>query len=196
LTAPFRARKKLFLPRTFQGKLARRIAAYWVLYHLAMWHSMFFVDYVTSQAIFSISNPRVSFGRHYLLFARQNWTLAMWAVVIGPIVVWQCIVYSHRIVGPLVRLERTLLRMAEGESVPPLKFRDGDFAVGLEQAFNAYLTSLPATNPSATPAANPPLEARAEDESAEIETLELLNKMHAELSASLQPASCELTQCH
>lgn len=184
MTAPFRSRKKLFLRGTFQGKLARRVAAGWVLYHLAMWHCLFFLDYVTSQAIFNVASSPVSFGRQYLMFARQNWTLAMWAVVLGPIFVWQCIVYSHRIVGPLVRMQGALTRMTKGEAVSPIKFRDGDFAVELEQAFNAYLTSLSTTKISPKPAASPQLGTLAEQGSPEFEALELLSQMRTELSAS------------
>lgn len=186
MTASFSSRKKLFLPGTFQGKLARRVAAYWVMYHLAMWHSMFFLDYITSQAIYAVGSPPLSFSKQYLLFARQNWTLAMWAIVIGPVFAWQFIVYSHRIVGPLVRLERTLLRMAKGESVPPLKFRDGDFAVDLEKAFNAYLMSLSPAHSSPTPATDPQLKTATSDDSYEAEALNLLRQMHREMSTTLQ----------
>jgi hypothetical protein len=150
-------RKRIYLPGTFQGKFARRLALYWILYHVAMWHCLFLLDYITSQPMLATAGPPKSLSALYLSFARQNWTLVMWAIAIGPVVVWQFIQLSHRVAGPMVRLERTLLRMAEGETVRELKFREGDLASSLESAFNAYLASLEARKPSAARAADSPI---------------------------------------
>ena len=142
MTSTQPVRKRVFLPGTFQKKLARKLAAFWILYHLAMFHSLFFMDFVVSQAIFAPPGQTVSFAQHYLTFARQNWALVLWAVAIGPVFVWQFIRFSHHVAGPLVRLEKTLVQMAAGEPVRELKFREGDLTSGLEKAFNAYLASL------------------------------------------------------
>lgn len=187
MTSTYPGRKTIYLPGSFQGRFACRLALYWTFYHVAMWHSMFFMDYVTSQAVFATPGPPISFGKHYLLFARQNWTLVMWAFVIGPVFIWKFIHLSHRVAGPLLRLERTLLRMAEGEPVQELKFREGDLASGLEKAFNAYLSSLPVPRAPVVLAVEPPIPFSPLAESREAEALDLLRHLHDDISTNLQP---------
>ena len=46
---------------------------------------------------------------------------------------------SHRFVGPLVRLENELRRLADGESVRPIQFRAGDQWHSLADQFNRVL---------------------------------------------------------
>jgi hypothetical protein len=57
---------------------------------------------------------------------------------------------THRVIGPLKRLEGVLNRMADGEVVREVKFRDGDLIESFEKAFNRYLASLPAVGANPT----------------------------------------------
>ncbi len=44
-----------------------------------------------------------------------------------PIVVYDAIRYSHRFAGPVMRIRQTVSRLADGENVPPIVLRKGDF---------------------------------------------------------------------
>ena len=74
-----------------------------------------------------------------------EWLASLWAsysaailasLVLLPLIVWDMIRFSHRVVGPLIRLEREMQRLAEGESVRPLRFRENDYWHGLAKRFN------------------------------------------------------------
>ncbi len=135
-------RGKIFLKGTLQGRLVKRMAAYWALYHVVLWHGMFFLSYLEYRAALVEGEPETPFIDLYATFAWKYRSLALCAVAACPIILWDLVRMTHRVVGPLVRLEGTLVRMAHGETVRQLKFRDGDYVDGLEAAFNLYLASL------------------------------------------------------
>jgi hypothetical protein len=66
---------------------------------------------------------------------------------------WEIVRLTHRVIGPLKRLEGVLNRMADGEAIREVKFRDGVLIESFEKAFNRYLASLPAADANATTAA-------------------------------------------
>jgi methyl-accepting chemotaxis protein len=50
--------------------------------------------------------------------------------------------YSHRIAGPLYRLDSKMRRIAEGEAPSPVSFRRKDQFLQLADSFNAMLARL------------------------------------------------------
>lgn len=145
-------RNKIYLGGMLQGRLASRLAVYWMLYHVVLWHAMFFLSYLEYHRALAAGQRAIPFTELYGAFAWQHRTLVVCAVAVGPMILWDIIRMTHRVAGPLVRLENTLLRMARGETVRELNFRKGDWVVGLERAFNLYLKSLAAGKPA--PAVN------------------------------------------
>jgi nitrogen fixation/metabolism regulation signal transduction histidine kinase len=59
-----------------------------------------------------------------------------------PVLAWDTIRMSHRLVGPLVRFRKTMEAIADGEPVRPIKLRDGDYLTDLRDEFNRMLESL------------------------------------------------------
>jgi nitrate/nitrite-specific signal transduction histidine kinase len=59
------------------------------------------------------------------------------AAALLPIVLLDMVKYSHRFVGPMVRLRESMQRAAAGEPVDPIRFRDADYWQELADAFNA-----------------------------------------------------------
>jgi hypothetical protein len=59
-----------------------------------------------------------------------------------PIAILDMLWFSSRFAGPLARLRRSLNRLAEGEEVPPLYFRKGDFLHDVSRDFNLVLQRL------------------------------------------------------
>jgi methyl-accepting chemotaxis protein len=133
-------RNQIYIGGNLQGGLVKRIAICWVLYHVVLFNGLFAVAYLEGV------NPAVdgdgpSLVERYESFAWQNRLLIFGALAAGPVLIWDVIRCTHRVAGPLVRLENTLLRMAKGETIREIKFRDGDWVGSLERALNAYLTS-------------------------------------------------------
>ena len=137
-------RGKIYLGAQLQSHMLRRVAIYWLLYHVALLQGMFIVQYVQHGDAFVDGEQAIPFWQMLQAFAWQNASLVVAAVAVGPLLLWDVCRLTHRIAGPLLRLEKTLQRMARGEHVSFMRCREGDMIQGVEQAFNAYLASLDA----------------------------------------------------
>ena len=69
---------------------------------------------------------------------------------------------SNQFVGPLYRLRRNMRELAAGESVRPIKFRDGDFGHEFADEFNELARKMQALREG-----GPDASTSAMDESAE-----------------------------
>jgi hypothetical protein len=67
------------------------------------------------------------------------------AVLFLPVVIYDFLRVSNRLVGPVLRLRRALRALANGEHVEPLQFRDGDFWHEFADEFNALARHVHAT---------------------------------------------------
>jgi hypothetical protein len=56
---------------------------------------------------------------------------------------------SNRFVGPLVRLRRSMRKLARGEHVDPICFRDNDFWHDFANEFNAVAARVQKESPKA-----------------------------------------------
>jgi hypothetical protein len=156
-------RGKIYLGGMLQGTLVRRLAIGWVTYNVLLFHGLFLVNYLEgSQPTADDAQPTLL--ERYEAFAWQDRLLIFGAIAAGPIFIWDVIRCTHRVAGPLVRLEQTLLRMAKGETVSEIRFRKGDWLTSLERALNIYLSSRASavtsetTNAAATPAPPDPID--------------------------------------
>lgn len=67
------------------------------------------------------------------------------AVLFLPVVIYDFLRVSNRLVGPIIRLRRGMRALAAGEHVEPIQFRDGDFWRDFADEFNAVARRLHAT---------------------------------------------------
>jgi hypothetical protein len=142
-------RGKIYLGGMLQGTLVRRLAIGWIAYNILLFHGLFLVSYLEgSQPTADDAQPTLL--ERYEAFAWQDRLLIFGALAAGPIFLWDVIRCTHRVAGPLVRLEQTLLRMAKGETVSEIRFRKGDWLNSLERALNIYLSSRVAAATSET----------------------------------------------
>jgi hypothetical protein len=137
-------RKKLFVSRAIQGRLLVKLAVYWGVYHVVLWHAMFMYRYFQYRADVLGGAPHVPFGVLYNSFVAQHYSMMMCAVAVFPIILWDMVKVTHRIAGPLVRFRRVLQDLARGQHVGEIRLRKGDMLVELQDAFNEYLRSLDA----------------------------------------------------
>lgn len=183
---PKQLRQKLFVNKAIQGRLLVRIGLYWFLYHGVLWMSLFLFRYAEHRgAVQAGALPR-SFADLYQQFSREYLGVWVCAVAVAPIVLWDLLKFSHRIVGPLVRFKNTLDSLSAGKTVDPVRLRDGDLLVDLQDTFNKYLNTLQSFEP-----VDPETEKSLEIEDAL--TLEL-RKLQAEVDAVKAPqASLKVT---
>ena len=52
------------------------------------------------------------------------------------------LILSHKVAGPLGRMEDHLKKITSNKNIEPLKFRTGDFFIELEDAFNQFIKNL------------------------------------------------------
>jgi hypothetical protein len=126
-------RKKIWID-AFQTKLCLRICGYLAVYIICLCNFLF------AWRLFweGPGNPLQQFASMLADYAPMFLILA----AILPIMAFDAIRFSHRIVGPLVRFRQTLQTLAAGEQVQRVKLREGDFLNELRDDFNNMLEML------------------------------------------------------
>lgn len=126
-------RKKVWID-PFQTKLTLRIAGYLVvffvvfanfLYAWKLWHEGPYA-------------PLQQLGETL----QANLPVFVLLLLLVPVMAWDTIRFSHRLVGPMVRFRKTMQAVAEGETVRPIKLREGDYLIEMRDDFNKMLEAL------------------------------------------------------
>ena len=141
-------RQRIFVNQAIQGRLLVRIGLYWFLYHGVLWMSLFLFRYAEHRGIVLAGGLPRSFTDLYQQFASENFGIWICGLAIAPIVLWDSLRFSHRIVGPLVRFQDTLDGLASGRNVSEVRLRDGDLLMDLQDTFNRYLATLQTFEPA------------------------------------------------
>jgi len=137
-------RRRQFIDRPVQGMLLLRASYYWAL-TLATQIAVMILLTLTA------SPPGESYvaGARFRLYLRL---MAVASVIILPVILLDLVRLSHRWVGPIYRIRTALNALSRGETVPPIRFRDGDCWQELAGDFNvvaAELNRLRAASPDA-----------------------------------------------
>lgn len=121
-------RRKKFVNKQVQGMLIARCVGYavacvcFVLVGATLWR--------TWQA------PQTLVFEHFVAVVQQYTGLLTGLACLMPFILFDMLRTSHRIAGPLVRLRREMSRLADGEPVQPLAFRNEDYWHELADEFN------------------------------------------------------------
>ena len=127
-------RRSLLIDHTVQRAIIQRCVFYW-LYCLLTVSVMLF-----GWALYQ--GPPRPFGE-LALYMLHNYAPALGlAFLLLPIVVIDVVRFSHTIVGPMYRLRSSMQRLAVGERVEPVAFRDNDFWPEMAETFNALVTRV------------------------------------------------------
>ena len=126
-------RKKLYVSKTIQGRILLRVTAYWILYHVVLFHVLFLSSGLT------IDGSYASFFDAYADFFWRNSMLLLCAAAVFPIIFRDMLRMTNRVVGPFIRIERTLKAMTEGRRVEPLTVRKRDLVHEFVTAFNNFI---------------------------------------------------------
>jgi methyl-accepting chemotaxis protein len=126
-------RKKVWV-HNFQTKLSLRIGAYLVLF-LAVLMNFLFAWKLWREGVINPVEQFVAMLQNYL-------PVIICLLVLVPVMAWDAVRFSHKLVGPLVRFRRTMQDITEGQLVRPIKLRQGDHLLEMRDDFNAMLESL------------------------------------------------------
>jgi len=126
-------RKRIWIDEC-QTKLTKRIAGYLVLFLVVL------INFLFAWRLWQEGpgNPMEQFVR--MLY--EYLPVGICLVLLVPVMAWDAIRFSHRLVGPLVRFRRTMQEVAQGEPVRPIKLREGDYLLDLRDDFNEMLEAL------------------------------------------------------
>jgi methyl-accepting chemotaxis protein len=126
-------RKKVWVD-DFQTKLLWRTFSYWLVYTLALWNLLFGWWLLHQEA----GNPL----EQYLEFSWEFYPALIAFLVVFPVLAYDALKFSHRLVGPLYRFRKTMQAIAAGEPVRLIKLREDDFLTEMRDDFNQMLEAL------------------------------------------------------
>ena len=126
-------RKRVWVDE-FQTRLTKRIATYLVLFLVVLFNFLF-AWRMLSEGTHDPAEQLLGLLSDYL-------PVGICLLVLVPVMAWDAIRFTHRLVGPLVRFRRTMQGIAQGQAVRPIKLREGDYLGELRDDFNQMLESL------------------------------------------------------
>ena len=134
------ARGRIFVDSSVQGALVRRILLHWFAFCALAVICLFTLEYFTG-------DPGLSLGGHLAVIWGKYAFFLLLMIALIPSFVYDTMKLSHRFAGPVLRLKDSIRKLAEGEAVNELKFRDNDFWIELSTDFNRVVNRV--NNPQA-----------------------------------------------
>ncbi|NLM17895.1 MAG: HAMP domain-containing protein [Candidatus Riflebacteria bacterium] len=86
--------------------------------------------------------PDLSLANLGAIYDQVNQTLLQWIILIGVAIAILSLFVSHKIAGPVYRIEETAKRIAKGDLSQTVHLRHGDELGDLQDAFNAMTVAL------------------------------------------------------
>ena len=130
-------RKKLLVDRQVQYAFLLRAVGYWLMCVLTVLLLLTFTNMLAEPA-------RMFMPEADGLWLRLGPTVIC-AILFLPVVVYDFLRVSNRLVGPVFRLRKAMRALAAGEHVDPIRFRDGDFWREFADEFNAVARRMHAS---------------------------------------------------
>ena len=118
----------------FQSRLYMRVVAYWLIAVVSVWNFLFVWRLVQEGK----GDP----VEQFLRFCGELYPLLICFSVLVPFFAWDAVRFSHRLVGPLVRIQKTLRTLGKCEPTRPIQLRDGDYLLELKDDLNALIAVL------------------------------------------------------
>ncbi len=118
----------------FQTRLTLRIGLYLLAFVVVLANSLLAWELITLGAGNLLKQALEVLNRY----------LPVWICLflLVPVLAWDAIRFTHRIVGPVVRFRRAVRDIARGEPVRPIRLRAGDFLTEFRDEFNEMLVAL------------------------------------------------------
>jgi hypothetical protein len=127
-------RQKVYVDKHVQGGIVLRLAA--------IWGATTAVAVLVSALLQFMGDPTIGLEAYVADFGRY-WIPTMMAFgAMLPIAGLYLVRFTHRFVGPIVRLRRLLRELADGQTVAPVKFREKDYWHDLAYEFNRVTAEM------------------------------------------------------
>jgi hypothetical protein len=149
-------RTRLVVDPPVQFRLLGRLGAYLLIYTVTLLHVGFAIE-VFEKVVMADDGPWVL--SLYLDYLGRQKSLLIGMGLILPVLLYDLLKFSHRIVGPLYRVRRWMGDMAAGKVVREFVPRKHDLMTELFDAFNVLIKACNAR--AATALGAPPLSAAA-----------------------------------
>jgi len=121
-------RRQKFVDREMQGSAMLRVALYWLLCCM------------TIATIVLIWRVVVEPPQLFLTHIRAMWEhytpVILALLLLLPLLIIDVVSWTNRLAGPMIRLRRSMTRLANGEVVERIEFRENDFWQGFATDFN------------------------------------------------------------
>lgn len=114
-------RWRLFADTKVQGQHCLRVACYWLIFQFSMLGTIVVFSFIT--------NSGVALGPLLI-------PASIVSFLFLPIVLFDAVAFSNRVVGPMVNFRNHLGRILKGEKVEQARFRTGDFYQDICDSFN------------------------------------------------------------
>ena len=132
-------RRKVYVNPMIQGRLLVRMAVYWGLYHVVLWHAMFLYRFLQYRDAVLEGAPVVPFWDLYTSFVSHNYPVIVCALAVFPVVLWDMLSQTHRVAGPLVRFQNAMRQLLAGVRVDRIQLRKDDLLMDFQDTFNEFL---------------------------------------------------------
>ena len=126
-------RKKFLVDNSVQGALALRTVFYWLACTTVT---------IGIATLLKLASGRAGMETPYLDLANFCRPIAIASLLLLPVIAYDMVQMSNRFVGPIVRLRRSMIRLAQGEPVEPIIFRENDFWRDMAGEFNVIAAEL------------------------------------------------------
>jgi hypothetical protein len=127
-------RKKVYVDKHVQGGIVVRLAAIWLVTTA--------IAIVVSALLQFLGDPTIGLEAYVADFSRY-WVPTLMAFgAMLPIAGLYLVRFTHRFVGPIVRLRRLMRELADGKTLQPVKFRENDYWHDLAGEFNRVAEEL------------------------------------------------------
>jgi hypothetical protein len=142
-------RKKVWID-AIQTRLFFRVGVYWLIYQISLWNLVFVWRLLQEGP----GNLLEQYGRFCLDYA----PVLVGCLVLLPVLAWDVVKFTHRMVGPIHRFRTTIQALAAGTPVRPIRLREGDFLTDMRDDFNQMLETLQRQGAPVLKPADPPAE--------------------------------------
>lgn len=115
-----RQRKRFYVDPVVQGALLRRLMLHW-LYVLVALFTCLLIGQVLS------SGADNTLREHLLAMWQKYGMLLVVLLCLFPAFAYDSVKLSNRFAGPVFSLRQALKKLGDGQDIPPLSFRKGDY---------------------------------------------------------------------
>ena len=122
-------RNQNLIDREVQLALLRRMCCQWLLFVLANIVALIAWTVTTEQ-------PMHSQYETMLLVAQRLAPFVLVSLALAPVFFWDTLKLTNRFAGPIVRVRRALLQIADGKQPEEMEFRNGDYWRSLANDLN------------------------------------------------------------